>query len=123
MTFVARRSFALKVDRERNAQGKLAFDLTLLLVKSRRVHGFLEHRVVKSTPQTVTYSEESALRAFVDLRDRIVQAGFPEFVGGHILGPLTDAAVAAGIPESGLTAQAEERHDRELRKRGEPILK
>lgn len=119
----ARRSFALKVDREQNSKGEPTFELSLLLVKSRRVHGYVEHRVVKSTPQTTATSEEWALQAFLSLRDRISEAGFPEFVGGHMLGPITDTARMFGIPETGLTARAEERHEREMRRRGVPILK
>lgn len=123
MTFSPRKSFVLRVDREQDDKGRPTFDLSLLLVKTRRVHGFLEHRVVKDTPQLVTHTEEAALRSFLDLRDRIAEVGFPEFVGGHILGPLSAYAVEHGVPESGLTVGGEERHDREVRKRGEPILK
>lgn len=122
MTMV-RRSFLLKVDREQDEKGRPTFDLSLLLVKSRRVHGYLEHRIVKVTPQTVTHSEDQALRNFLDLRNRIAEAGFPEFVGGHILGPLSDFAQAHGVPESGMTHVGDERYEREVRKRGTPILK
>ncbi len=122
MTF-ARRSFALRVDREQDTKGNPTFELSLVLVKSRRVHEHLEHRVVKTTPQTTAHSEEQALDYFIDLRNRIAGAGFPEFIGGHMLGPVAGYARSQGLPESGLTAAAEERHAREVRKHGEPILK
>lgn len=123
MTFSPRKSFVLSVDREQDEKGRPTFGLNLLLVKTRRVHGFLEHRVVKNTPQATTHSEADALRSFVELRDRIADVGFPEFVGGHILGPIAGYAADLGLPESGLTVSGEERHEREVRKRGEPILK
>lgn len=122
MTMV-RRSFLLKLDREQDEKGRPTFELSLLLVKSRRVHGYLEHRVVKVTPQTVAHSEDQALRSFLGLRNRIAEAGFPEFVGGHILGPLSDYARAHGIPESGMTPAGDERYEHEVRKRGTPVLK
>ena len=120
---MARRSFLLKVDREQDSQGYPTFDLSLLLVKSRRVHGYIEHRIAKSTPQTVVHSEEEALLRFLELRNRIAETGIPEFVGGHILGPIMDYAKSQGIPASGMTPAGDERRERESRKRGVPNLK
>lgn len=76
-----RKSFSLRVS---EGTGINPYVISLWLVKSRR--GVPE--VIKRSEMRRLPSLDRAAGEFLALRDSIVGAGFPEWFGGHDLGPL-----------------------------------
>lgn len=91
---LGRRTFALRVSESRGAR---PYAVSMLLVSYRRGVS----KLVKETPLRHARDLDEAAAKFVKLRDSVVEAGFPEWPGGHDLGPV-DAA-SFGLRDDGLT--------------------
>ena len=109
-----RKTFALRVS---EVDGGASYEVSLLLVTYRRGASAL----VKETPLRHARDLDEAVAKFVRLRDSVVDAGFPEWPGGHDLGPV-DAA-AYGLRDDGLTDRGARRALKHFDRAGEtPVL-
>lgn len=76
-----RKTFSLRVSEE---PGINPYVISLWLVKTRRgVPEVIKRSVMRRLPD-----REQAAAEFLALRDSIVSTGFPEWAGGHDVGPL-----------------------------------
>lgn len=110
----ARKTFTLRVT---ETDGPRPFEVSLLLVK----YGRRESTVIRETALRHARTEGEAVDEFVKLRDSVVGAGFPEWPGGHDLGPL-DAATF-DLRDDGLTERGARRALKHLDRVGSlPVL-